>query len=142
MENKRLGRGLEQISDLFLSTGKERPSALDGAMFADPVDESGSAPPPDGEKESAPPDPHGDGLAADLCEVEEQVSVRKNITFPLLPDAREKMWRLVCRYLESGYGIKRIELIKSSRNGKPGHQKTTEEIVCIGTEDPPPVMNF
>ncbi len=142
MENKRLGRGLDQIADLFLSADNgfrpSSPKTTTDESFRDSDD------PPAGGNEgtSLNVDPNDTRLLTDLCDVEEKVTIHKNITYPHVPDIREKILKLVCQYLEADYDIKRIELMKSSRNCKPGKNKVTEEIICISVEDPPPIMDF
>lgn len=65
------------------------------------------------------------------CDIEENVIVRKNITYPDTPRAQQDIIKSLSRYLEKNYSVKSIELGKTARISQPGMQKCTTEIVTI-----------
>ena len=99
MEKKSLGRGLEDISDIFISKSQEskekkvtyEPSSADLNKASSPYQ------------------------AEDQCEVEETVTFRRKIAFQNDGNAQENLRSALARHLEQGYGIRRIELKKKRR---------------------------
>ncbi len=147
MENKRLGRGLEHISDIFLSTEKETRCPLEKTRTDPSEMEAGvqSTAPSGPEAETDPLDAGEDSNTdwlTDLCEVEEKIMIEKNIAYPPAPDTQKKIIKMLCRHLEADYSIKRIELVRNNKNSRPGKNKVTEEKICIYLEEPPPIMEF
>lgn len=65
------------------------------------------------------------------CDIEENVIVRKNITYPDTPRAQQDIIKSLSRHLEKNYSVKSIELGKTDRISQPGIQKCTTEIVTI-----------
>lgn len=147
MEKKSLGRGLEHISDIFLSTEKKIRLPSEKTRPDDPGNDTRpeSADPPAPGEAIAPlsdMDENDAFLATDMCEVEEKVMIEKNIAYPQAPESQKKIIKLLCRHLEADYSIKRIELIKNNKDYRPGKNKLTEEKICIYLEDHPPIMEF
>ena len=73
------------------------------------------------------------------CDIEENVTVRRNITYPDTVKAQQDILKSFSKHLEENYSIKRIELIKTDRISQPGMKKCTKEIVtifiCGGTDN-------
>jgi hypothetical protein len=65
------------------------------------------------------------------CNIEESVTVRKNITYPDTPKAQKDILRSFSKHLEENYRVKRIELRKTDRVSEPNLKKCTEERVII-----------
>jgi hypothetical protein len=65
------------------------------------------------------------------CDIEENVIVRKNITYPDTPRAQQDIIKSLFGHLEKNYSVKSIELGKTDKISQPGIQKCTTEIVTI-----------
>ncbi len=65
------------------------------------------------------------------CDIEENVIVRRNITYPNTPEAQKDMLKSLSKHLEGNYSVKSIELKKTDRISQPGMKKCTEESVTI-----------
>lgn len=65
------------------------------------------------------------------CDIEEEVIVHRNITYPDTPEAQKEILKSLSKHLEKNYGIKRIEFGKTHRISQPGMKKCTEEKVTI-----------
>ncbi|MFO7559400.1 MAG: hypothetical protein R6X10_11275 [Desulfobacterales bacterium] len=172
MENKSLGRGFREISNIFISKdGKGRISPKKskkhpGRSSRSHSDESAKClqgPLTVGNQErdahgndktaadSATADGNHEAILSDLMknsgecsdlaenmrEVEEHVTVEKNISYPNTPDSRQNMIKALCEHLEEGFSIKTIELIKTNTKCRPGKKKSKTEKVTISLEDPP-----
>jgi len=113
MEKKRLGRGLDDISNLFLSPRKDKQIPEENA-------DHGVA---------------GNNTSQDttepLCDIEEHVSVRRNIAYPDTPNSKQDILKSFSRHLEDNYRIKRIELRKTDRISRPGMKKCIQENITI-----------
>ena len=113
MEKKRLGRGLDDISDLFLTPRKDKKNPEEN---------------PDHEVA-------GNTTVSDtiepLCEIEEHVSVRRNIAYPDTSNSKQDILKSFSRHLEDNYRIKRIELRKTDRISRPGIKKCIEENITL-----------
>jgi hypothetical protein len=182
MERKSLGRGLEQISEIFLSSenNKSKPgrSKTGQSSTKNSQDRSPSKKgqivsldqheqhnrknnqekhihAPYGEffeegesvsqkKSSIDPEdllPGNDMLDA-MCEVEEKITVQKKISYPSSPEVQQKMIHLLSRYLEDGYLIRQLQLIRSENNRRPGRCDLKEETITINVEEPPPAAGI
>lgn len=113
MENKRLGRGLDDISNMFLTPRKDNKTpeanAEDGVAGNRPFSDN----------------------TEPLCDIEENVSIRRNIAYPDTSDAQQDILISFSRHLEDNYRIKRIELRKTDRISRPGMKKYIEEKITI-----------
>ena len=65
------------------------------------------------------------------CDIEENVIVRRNITYPNTPKAQKDILKSLSKHLEENYSVKSIELRKTDRISQPGMKKITEESVTI-----------
>jgi len=65
------------------------------------------------------------------CDIEERVTVRRNITYPNTVKAQQDILKSLSKHLEENYSIKSIELRKTDRISQPGMKKCTKEIVTI-----------
>jgi len=65
------------------------------------------------------------------CDIEENVIVRRNITYPNTPEAQKDIIESFSKHLEENYSVKSIELKKTNRISRPGMKKCTEERVTI-----------
>ncbi|MBW2605224.1 MAG: hypothetical protein JRE28_13075 [Deltaproteobacteria bacterium] len=65
------------------------------------------------------------------CDIEENVIVRRNITYANTPEAQKDILKSLSKHLEKNYDIKSIELGKTDRISQPGMKKITEESVTI-----------
>ena len=103
-------RGLESISNLFLSTSEKTKENLQQAE---------------------------DQLEAeDQCEVEETVTVCKKLAFQNDENVQQNMIRTLSKHLEEGYNLKRIDLQKNEDISKPRGRMRREEEVVIFIKDP------
>jgi hypothetical protein len=113
MEKKRLGRGLDDISNMFLTPRKDKKTpeanAEDGVAEDSPLSDN----------------------TKPLCDIEEHVSIRRNIAYPDTSDAQQDMLNAFSRHLEENYRIKRIELRKADQISRPGMEKYVEEKITI-----------
>ncbi len=118
MEKKSLGRdmkdrrGLENISNLFLSTNHKAKENLHQAEDQCEIE--------------------------DQCEVEETVTVCKKLAFQPDENVQQNMIRTLHRHLEEGYNIKRVDLQKNEDISKPKNRIRREEEVIIFIKDPLP----
>jgi hypothetical protein len=172
MENKSLGRGFREISNIFISKGRksktspgkskkhiEKPSSTLSDESAkgpqgpvtfvnhehDACEKDKTA------ADSATVDEHYEAILADIMknsgefsdlaenmrEVEENVTIEKNISYPNTPDSQQNMIKALCTHLEGGFSIKTIELVKTDTKCRPGKKKSKTEKVTIFLEDPP-----
>lgn len=120
MEKKSLGRGLDDISNMFLTPRKEEkiPEAKTDHEFLGNNTSSDNTEP--------------------LCEIEEHVSVRRNLAYPNTPNSQQDILKSFSKHLEENYRIKRIELRKTDRMSRPGMKKCIEEKITLfiqGGED-------
>ena len=65
------------------------------------------------------------------CDIEESVTVRRNIAYPNTPEAQKDILKSLSKHLEENYSVKSIELRKTDRISQPGIKKCTKEIVTI-----------
>ena len=65
------------------------------------------------------------------CDIEENVIVRRNITYPNTPKAQKDILKSLSKHLEENYSVKSIELRKTDRISHPGIKKCTKERVTI-----------
>jgi hypothetical protein len=65
------------------------------------------------------------------CEIEENVSVRRNIAYPNTSNSQQNILKSFSRHLEENYSIKRIELRKTDRMSRPGMKKCIQENITI-----------
>jgi hypothetical protein len=116
MEKKSTAQEIAEISNFFLSSSdKEKMLAehlFDFKGIASAEEEDGS-------------------------EVEETVSVRKEIAYPETENAQESMKKCLFQYLEEDYMICRIELKRTADISKPRTKKRTEEEILIVLNDAP-----
>jgi len=68
------------------------------------------------------------------CDIEESVTVRRNITYPNTVKAQQDILKSLSKHLEENYSVKSIELRKTDRISQPGMKKCTKEIVTIFTD--------
>ena len=109
-------RGLENISNLFLSTSEKVKENLQPAEDQCEVEDQLEA--------------------EDQCEVEETVSVCKKLAFQDDENAQQNMLRTLTKYLEEGYNLKRVDLQKNEDISKPKGRVRKEEEVIIFIKDP------
>ena len=177
MQDKRLGRGLKEISDIFLSTGKDNPTigkkreetcesccnlindpeALPKCTVYTVEDQAHGV----CHKETIDiADAHNcdyfkpiissytknqgepSDLVQNMCEVEENVTIEKNISYPNTPDAQHHMIEALCNHLKEDFSIKRIELVRTNKSCAPGNTKTKEEKITIYIEDEPSLLRI
>lgn len=98
-EKKSLGRGLEDISNIFLSTSDKTKA------------------------NSHQPE--------DQCEIEETVTVRKKLAFQNNENVQQNMLRALSKHLEKGYSIRRVDLKKIEDISTPRSRVRREEEVII-----------
>jgi hypothetical protein len=173
MENKSLGRGFREISNIFISEdrkgiaspGKSKENTRKpGSSFSDESEEEIRNPltfadhvPGFSGKERAAGDSaeireHDEVMPADLMkqyggecsdlaenmrEVEENVTVEKNISYQNMPDAQQNIIKALCMHLEDGFSIKTIELLKTNTKCRPGKKQKKTEKITIFLEDAP-----
>ena len=65
------------------------------------------------------------------CDIEENVIVHRNITYPNTPEVQKDILKSLSKHLEENYSVKSIELRKTDRISRPGIEKYTKEIVTI-----------
>jgi hypothetical protein len=65
------------------------------------------------------------------CDIEESVTVRRNIIYPNTPKAQQDILNSLSKHLEENYRIESIELSKTDRISEPKLKKCTEESVII-----------
>ncbi len=173
MENKSLGRGFREISNIFISEdrkdktspGKSKENTRKASStFPDESAEDSQSPLTfgnhapgffgkdkadqdseggDGHPETALADimkqygGEGSDLAENMREIEENVTVEKNISYQNTPDAQQNMINAICMHLEEGFSIKTIELLKSNTKCRPGRKQNKTEKITIFLEDEP-----
>jgi hypothetical protein len=183
MGKKSLGRGLDEISDIFLSTRKDKKirNGFSSKKLRDTSCEFCSniiGDPKKGSRckiftlnnekygvrymdtisltsgsyceyfESAFQEKSGNRFMAEEtssddseinCDIEEHVTVHRNITYPDTVKAQQDILKSFSKHLEENFRIKSIELIKTDRISQPGLKTCTKEIVTIfirgGTDD-------
>jgi hypothetical protein len=104
-------RGLEDISNLFLSTSEKAKENLQ------PVEDQLKA--------------------EDQCEVEETVTVCKKLAFQNDENVQQNILRTLTKHLEEGYHLKRVALQKNEDISKPRGRMRKEEEIIIFIKDPP-----
>jgi hypothetical protein len=173
MENKSLGRGFREISNIFISEDrkgktspgkvKEHTSKSSSTLYDESAEDSqspltfGNQAPGffgkdkadqdseggDGHPETALADimkqygGEGSDLAENMREIEENVTVEKNISYQNTPDAQQNMINALCMHLEEGFRIKTIELLKTNTKCRPGRKQNKTEKITIFLEDEP-----
>ena len=65
------------------------------------------------------------------CDIEENVIVRRNITYSNTPEAQKNILKSLSKHLKENYSVKSIELGKTDKISQPGMKKITEESVTI-----------
>jgi hypothetical protein len=160
MEKKSLGRGIEDIADIFISQKKEnvpaRSSATANARKAvgESAHEDGNVSTIDErikvtrnyfssehplkhdptERNDAP------GIRSienslkdrpDACEIEEHVTSIKKIGYLNTPHVQENIVNSLSQHLRRNYNIKKIELAKVSEVSRPGMKNLTEKNILI-----------
>jgi len=65
------------------------------------------------------------------CDIEEHVSIRRNIAYPDTSNSQQDILKSFSKHLEENYRIKRIELRKTDRISRPGMKKYIEENITI-----------
>lgn len=71
-----------------------------------------------------------------LCDVEEQVTVRKKVAFPNTPSAQESMLALLRQHIEDGYTLKQVEVVRcAERKLGPGQNQMKHESIQIVVEE-------
>ncbi|MGD9106953.1 MAG: hypothetical protein PVJ50_01560 [Desulfobacterales bacterium] len=113
MERKSLGRGLDDISNMCLSPRKDNKILEENADHGVVGNKTFS-------DNTEPP-----------CEIEENVSVRRNIAYPNTSNSQQNILKSFSRHLEENYSIKRIELRKTDRMSRPGMKKCIQENITI-----------
>jgi hypothetical protein len=180
MEKKSLGRGIEDISHIYLSARKDKknsggfsskklrnatcesctrvilnsrqpakckiftlenkkfgvrymetlsPSSANYCEFFEPISPKYEG--PDAVKEPLP-----DNAEID-CQIEERITVRRNITYPASPHAQQEILNSLSRHLEENFIIKSLDLRKIDEIQRPGKIKFIDEEVTICIEDHP-----
>ena len=119
MEKKRLARGLEDLSHVFLSTSDE-------TMEKKMPDEFPAA------------DNNLDGSSHMPDEMEETVTVRRRIAYHDNDRVEENMKRAVSEHLRQGYRLKRVELQRKEDMGEPKNRVRREEEITIFVKARPP----
>jgi hypothetical protein len=104
-------RGLENISNLFLSTSHKAKENFHQAE--DPCE------------------------AEDQYELEETVTVCKKLAFQNDENVQQNILRTLTKHLEEGYHLKRVALQKNEDISKPRGRMRREEEIIIFIKDPP-----
>jgi hypothetical protein len=175
MTKKRLGRGLDDISDIFLSNRKDKDmrngfsskklrnatcercdhiindsykplkckiftlqNRKYGVRYMDTISStSGSyceyfeqGPQKDADNNLAVSETSSDNAEIN-CDIEESVTVQRNIIYPKTPKAQKDILKSLSKHLEEHFSIKSIELRKTDRISEPKLKKCTEERVII-----------
>ena len=65
------------------------------------------------------------------CDIEERVTVRRNVTYPNTPKAQQDILKSLSKHLKENYSVKSIELKKTDMISRPGLKKCTERRVTI-----------
>jgi hypothetical protein len=172
MENKSLGRGFREISNIFISEDrkeknspgklKEHTSKSSSTLVDESAEDSQSpltfvnhASGFFGKdkiaEDSAVGNEHSQealaniiknygecsDLAENMREIEENVTVEKNISYQNIPDVQQNIIKALCMHLEEGFSIKTIELVKTNTKCRPGKKQNKTEKISIFLEDPP-----
>jgi hypothetical protein len=116
MEKKSLGKGLEDISNVFLSRDMEEGQR--------PIREDSNSDGPTGalSKDSIPFE--GD------CEVEERINAYRRIAYTNSDNAQQDLRKTLFNYLEQGYYIRSVTLTRTNEIEKP-HKRESKEDVTI-----------
>lgn len=127
MQKKSLGRGLEDITDIFISQQKDRIPAND-SIWEDKIKVDDG--PLSGKLENTTED------CGSACEITEHITINKNLAYSNTPDVQESIVNSLFKYLRQNYKIKKIELAKVSRVSKPGMTNTIQEniFICMQAE--------
>lgn len=138
MQKKSLGRGFEEISNIFLSADEEKESEQCGVRSLDAIGSSYAK-----NREHFRPfalgeiDKHDAGEAGyshqaeNQCEVEETGKIRKTIAIQNDEKAQQNMRSVLSSHLKEGYGIRRVELKKIEENSGPRNKVRIEKDVSI-----------
>lgn len=104
MEEKRIGRGLEEISKSFLS------------------DNGGAA--------EENPSADSDGVE-EAYEVHESIDIRRKLVFPR--NFEDKIWKILFKYISDDYTLEHIHLKKvvDTSNGTGTEKRNEEIIICV-----------
>jgi len=135
MEKKSLGRGLEDIADIYISqkseTNAHSGSSPEGVKDVvggyypwhplDGASGSMSIPETDASAKNSP----------DICVTTEHVTSKKEIGYVNTPEVQQNIIKSLSQYLRRNYSIKHIELVKESQVSQPGHTKVIEENISI-----------
>ncbi len=113
MEKRSLGRGFEDISNFFLSSSK---STETQNIEQDII---------------APEKKPSEETVESTCEIEENITVRKNIAFLNTPKAQEHILNTLSKHIKDNYHIKSIELRKKSKKAQPGKKNSIEEKITL-----------
>jgi len=65
------------------------------------------------------------------CDIEESVTVQRNITYPNTAKAQQDILKSLSKHLKENYSVKSIELRKTDRISQPGIKKNIEKSVTI-----------
>ena len=109
-------RGLENISNLFLSASEKTKENLQQAEDQYEVEDQLET--------------------EDQCEVEETISVCKKLAFQNDENVQQNILRTLTKHLEEGYHLKRVALQKNEDISKPRGRMHREEEVIIFIKDP------
>jgi hypothetical protein len=162
MKNKSLGRGFREISNVFISTSEKSGASSKKTKEIDESSEISQCPTfVDHHEDTCGKDKttvnsenihayhektltemlenSGDlsDLAENMREVEENVLVEKNISYPNTQDSQQNIIKALCTHLEEGFRIQTIELVKTDTKCRPGKKKSKTEKVTIFLEEPP-----
>lgn len=109
MEKQGIGRELESVANLFVSSEEEEKDSV---------------------KEQFEFKKNTSGQELDF-EVEETVKVRKKIAYPETEKAQENIKRRLFQLFQEGYIINRVELKKNTYARKLKNRKVTQEEIII-----------
>lgn len=108
MEKKTLGKGLEDISNVFLSKGVEEEKE---EMHGNEIVEGENA-----------------VLAEGNCEVRELVTVHRKIAYPNSENSQQDVRQALSTHLEEGYHIRSVTLSKITMVEGPVRREKREEV--------------
>jgi hypothetical protein len=69
------------------------------------------------------------------CDIEESVTVQRNLIYPNTPKAQQDILKSLSKHLEENYSVKRIELRKTDRISEPKMKKCMEECVIMSINE-------
>jgi hypothetical protein len=114
MEKKSLGKGLEDVSNVFLSG--------DMKEHERPITEESNQDGPTGELSKDPISLEGD------CTVEELVNAYKRIAYTNSDHSQQNLRKTLFNYLEEGYKIKSVTLTRTNEIKKPHRRESREDV--------------